>query len=163
MAPRPTTARKTAPKRTRSPLGCRAIGNLPAGRVKGKTAVTLAQDLLGYFGSLPRLLNSTHNEITRCHGMGISKWAQIQAAYELVKRSLEQELMRDTILGSPVQMRELIQAQIALLPYEVFLCLHLDSQNRLIECQELFRGSVTQTPFTPENSSRRLCRATPAP
>lgn len=81
--------------------------------------------------------------------MGISKWAQIQAAYELVKRSLEQELMRDTILGSPVQMRELIQAKIALLPHEVFLCLHLDSQNRLIECQELFRGSITQTAIYP--------------
>ena len=117
--------------------------------VKGKTAVTLAQDLLGHFGSLPRLLNSTPNEITRCHGMGISKWAQIQAAYELVKRSLEQELMRDTVLGSPAQMRELIQARIALLPHEVFLCLHLDSQNRLIECQELFRGSVTQTAIYP--------------
>jgi DNA repair protein RadC len=117
--------------------------------VKGKTAVTLAQDLLGAFGSLPRLLNSTAEEITRCYGMGISKWAQIQAAYELVKRSLEHELMHDSVLGSPVQMRELIQAKIGRLPHEVFLCLHLDSKNRLIECQELFRGSVAQTAIYP--------------
>jgi DNA repair protein RadC len=117
--------------------------------VKGKTAVTLAQDLLGTFGSLPRLLNSSAEEITRCYGMGISKWAQIQAAYELVKRSLEHELMYDSVLGSPAQMRELIQAKIGHLPHEVFLCLHLDSKNRLIECQELFRGSVAQTAIYP--------------
>ena len=117
--------------------------------VKGKTAVTLAQDLLGTFGSLPRLLNSSAEEITRCYGMGISKWAQIQAAYELVKRSLEHELMHDSVLGSPAQMRELIQAKIGHLPHEVFLCLHLDSKNRLIECQELFRGSVAQTAIYP--------------
>ena len=117
--------------------------------VKGKTAVTLAQDLLGTFGSLPRLLNSSAEEITRCHGMGISKWAQIQAAYELVKRSLGHELMHDSVLGSPTQMRELIQAKIGQLPHEVFLCLHLDSKNRLIECQELFRGSVAQTAIYP--------------
>ena len=117
--------------------------------VKGKTAVTLAQDLLGTFGSLPRLLNSSADEITRCYGMGISKWAQIQAAYELVKRSLEHELMHDSVLGSPAQMRELIQVKIGHLPHEVFLCLHLDSKNRLIECQELFRGSVAQTAIYP--------------
>ena len=117
--------------------------------VKGKTAVTLAQDLLGTFGSLPRLLNSSAEEITRCYGMGISKWAQIQAAYELVKRSLECELMHDSVLGSPTQIRELIQAKIGQLPHEVFLCLHLDSKNRLIECQELFRGSVAQTAVYP--------------
>ncbi|MDP3621878.1 MAG: DNA repair protein RadC [Polynucleobacter sp.] len=117
--------------------------------VKGKTAVTLAQDLLGTFGSLPRLLNSTAEEITRCHGMGLSKWAQIQAAYELVKRSLEQELTHDSVFGSPVQMRELIQARIGHLPHEVFLCLHLDGNNRLIECQELFRGSIAQTAIYP--------------
>jgi len=41
--------------------------------------------------------------------------------------------------------REFLQAKIGYLPHEVFLCLYLDSRYRLIECQELFRGSITQT------------------
>ena len=57
--------------------------------VKGKSAVALAKDLLHHFGSLPRLLGCSRAELTRIHGMGLSKWSQIQAAYELVKRSLE--------------------------------------------------------------------------
>ncbi|WP_331852097.1 UPF0758 domain-containing protein [Polynucleobacter necessarius] len=60
--------------------------------VKSKSAVTLAKDLLHHFGSLPRLLAATPEDLTRIHGVGLSKWSQIQAAYEPVKRSLEQSL-----------------------------------------------------------------------
>ncbi|QWE17721.1 DNA repair protein RadC [Polynucleobacter sp. AP-Nino-20-G2] len=117
--------------------------------VKGKSAVALAQDLLHHFGSLPRLLACTPEELTRIHGMGISKWSQIQAAYELVKRSLEEKLSENSIFSSPRCVREFLQAKCGKLPHEVFLCLHLDSRLHLIECQELFRGSLTHTAVYP--------------
>ncbi|ANJ00815.1 hypothetical protein A8O14_09635 [Polynucleobacter wuianus] len=117
--------------------------------VKGKSAVTLANDLLHYFGSLPRLLASSHKEFIRIHGMGLSKWSQIQAAYELVKRSLEDSLTQGSVFSSPGHVKEFLQAKIGCLPHEVFLCLHLDSNLHLIECQELFRGSITQTAVYP--------------
>jgi DNA repair protein RadC len=65
--------------------------------VKGKTAVALAEDLIHHFGNLPRLLSCSAVELTQIHGMGISKWSQIQAAYELVKRSLEETLSQDSV------------------------------------------------------------------
>ncbi|WP_369405931.1 RadC family protein [Polynucleobacter brandtiae] len=117
--------------------------------VKGKTAVALAEDLLYHFGSLPRLLSCTPEEFTQIHGMGISKWSQIQAAYELVKRSLEESLTQDSIFSSPSYVREFLQAKFGRLPHEIFLCLHLDSRLHLIECQELFRGSLTHTTVYP--------------
>ncbi len=117
--------------------------------IKGKSAVALAKDLLHYFGSLPRLLASSPTEFTRIHGMGISKWSQIQAAYELVKRSLEDTLVQGSIFSSPSHVKEFLQAKIGALPHEVFVCLHLDSNLHLIECQELFRGSITQTAVYP--------------
>ena len=117
--------------------------------VKGKSAVALAQDLLHHFGSLPRLLGCTPEELTRIHGLGLSKWSQIQAAYELVKRSLEEGLAQDSIFSSPSHVREFLQAKIGRLPHEVFLCLYLDSRLHLIECQELFRGSITHTAVYP--------------
>ena len=117
--------------------------------VKGKSAVALAQDLLHHFGSLPRLLRCTREELTCIHGMGLSKWSQIQAAYELVKRSLEDGLAQDSIFSSPSHVREFLQAKIGRLPHEVFLCLYLDSRLHLIECQELFRGSITHTAVYP--------------
>jgi len=117
--------------------------------VKGKSAVALAKDLLHHFGSLPRLLGCTREELTRIHGMGLSKWSQIQAAYELVKRSLEEGLAQDSIFSSPGHVKEFLQAKIGRLPHEVFLCLYLDSRLHLIECQELFRGSITHTAVYP--------------
>ncbi|CAM3787025.1 DNA repair protein RadC [Polynucleobacter antarcticus] len=117
--------------------------------VKGKTAVALAKDLLHHFGSLPRLLSCTPEELTQIHGMGISKWSQIQAAHELVKRSLEEKLSEDSILSSPGYVREFLQAKYGRLPHEVFICLYLDSRLRLIECQELFRGSNNRTAVYP--------------
>jgi len=117
--------------------------------VQGKSAVTLAKDVLHYFGSLPRLLASSPKEFIRIHGMGISKWSQIQAAYELVKRSLEDGLAQGSIFSTPGHVKEFLQAKIGGLPHEVFVCLHLDSNLHLIECQELFRGSITQTAVYP--------------
>jgi DNA repair protein RadC len=117
--------------------------------VQGKSAVTLAKDVLHYFGSLPRLLASSPEEFIRIHGMGISKWSQIKAAYELVKRSLEDGLAQGSIFSTPGHVKEFLQAKIGGLPHEVFVCLHLDSNLHLIECQELFRGSITQTAVYP--------------
>ena len=117
--------------------------------VKGKSAITLVQELLDQFGGLPRLLNCPPKDLIRIHGMGLAKWSQIQAAYELVKRSLEKELTENSVLSSPLQVREFLQAKFGRLPHEVFVCLHLDSCCRLIECQELFRGSITQTAVYP--------------
>ena len=76
--------------------------------VKGKTAVALAEDLLHHFGNLPGLMSCTPEELTQIHGMGISKWSQIQAAYELVKRSLEKILTQDSIFSSPGYVREFL-------------------------------------------------------
>jgi DNA repair protein RadC len=117
--------------------------------VKGKNAVVLAKDLLHQFGNLPRLLSCTPEELMQVHGMGLSKWSQIQAAYELVKRSLEDDLSRESIFSSPTQVKEFLQAKIGRLPHEVFLCLYLDSRLHLIEYQELFRGTITHTAVYP--------------
>ncbi len=111
--------------------------------VKGKSTVALAEDLLHYFGNLPRLLSCTPEELTQIHGMGISKWSQIQAAYELVKRSLEESLSQDSVFSSPGYVKEFLQARFGRLPHEVFLCLRIFTRLHLIECQELFRGFLT--------------------
>jgi DNA repair protein RadC len=83
------------------------------------------------------------------HGMGLSKWSQIQAAYELVKRSLEDGLSQDPIFPSSCHVRQFLQAKIGRLPHEVFMCLYLDSRLHLIESQELFRGSIGQAAVYP--------------
>lgn len=52
-------------------------------------------------------------------------------------------------MGSPYAVREFLQLHLAELEHEVFMALFLDSQNRMIEWQEMFRGTVTQTSVYP--------------
>ena len=52
-------------------------------------------------------------------------------------------------LVSPYAVREFLQLRLAELEHEVFMVLFLDSQNRMIEWQEMFRGTVTQTSVYP--------------
>ena len=52
-------------------------------------------------------------------------------------------------LTSPQAVRDYLRTRLACLPHEVFACLFLDSQNRLIACEELFRGTLAQTSVYP--------------
>ncbi len=59
-------------------------------------------------------------------------------------------LERHTLQGrdamtSPQAVRDYLRTRIACLPHEVFACLFLDSQHRVIACEELFRGTLAQT------------------
>lgn len=63
-------------------------------------------------------------------------------------------LERHTLHGrdamtSPQAVRDYLRTRLACLPHEVFACMFLDSQNRLIDCEELFRGTLAQTSVYP--------------
>ena len=52
-------------------------------------------------------------------------------------------------LESPDAARDFVRLRLGDRPHEVFSCLFLDVQNRVIEFQELFRGTLTQTSVYP--------------
>lgn len=52
-------------------------------------------------------------------------------------------------LASPEAARDFVRLRLADRPHEVFACLFLDVQNRVIDYQELFRGTLTQTSVYP--------------
>ena len=61
---------------------------------------------------------------------------------------LEEAAHRDA-LGSPDAVRDYLRLTLAALPYEAFVALFLDSQNRLLAARELFRGTLSQTSVYP--------------
>lgn len=50
--------------------------------------------------------------------------------------------IRDTLLSSPRTVRDYLCMQLSNRQREVFCCLYLDSQHRLIDYQELFEGTI---------------------
>lgn len=72
-------------------------------------------------------------------------------------------LERHTLQGrdpmtSPQAVRDYLRTRLACLPHEVFACLFLDSQHRLIACEELFRGTLAQTSVYPREVVKAALR-----
>ncbi len=108
----------------------------------GLTALDLARELLTRFGSLRGLLQAPREELCEVRGFGLARWAQLQAATEIVRRNLREALDRPDALTSPTATREFLRARLRDLPYELFCCLLLDNRNRVICFDELFRGTI---------------------
>ena len=52
-------------------------------------------------------------------------------------------------MTSPQLVRDFLRTKLAELPHEVFVALLLDTQNRLVQYIELFRGTLAQTSVYP--------------
>lgn len=117
--------------------------------IKGKSAVDVARQLLGRFGSVSALLEAGADNLTETPGLGRAKLAQLQAALELARRTLREEISSRDALSSPRAVRDYLRLALARREQEVFLVLLLDAQHRVIASEELFRGTLTQTSVYP--------------
>jgi DNA repair protein RadC len=87
---------------------------------------------------------------------------KLQAAVELAARSLTEQLQDRTALTSPGAVRDLLRLKLAGLPHEVFVCIQLDAQHRVIRMDELFRGTLTQTSVYPREVVKAALRTNAA-
>ena len=108
----------------------------------GMNALDLARSLLGRFGSLRGLLTAGRHALCNQSGVGPARWAELQAALEIVRRHHLERLQAGPVLASPRAARDFLIARLRDLEHEVFCCLFLDSRHRLTACEELFRGTV---------------------
>lgn len=116
--------------------------------VRGRSAVELGSHMLDHFGSLQRLLHATPQEFSEVHGLGPAKYAQLQAAMELSRRAIGEEFFRQS-LCSPDVVKAYLRAKFGLQAHESFVVLFVDVKNRLIDVQEMFRGTLTHTSVYP--------------
>jgi DNA repair protein RadC len=123
--------------------------------VVGKSAVDLARDLLNKFGSLNMIFAASEKEIGQVHGMGTSKYVQLQAIFEMSRRALNEQMQKSDILGSPQQVRDYLVLKLGGFKQEVFLVLFLDAQNRLTASEKMFVGTLTQTSVYPREVVKR--------
>ena len=108
----------------------------------GMNALDLARSLLVRFGSLRGLLTAGRQALCGQSGVGPTRWAELQAALEIVRRHHLERLQAGPLLASPRAARDYLIARLRDLEHEVFCCLFLDSRHRLTRCEEMFRGTV---------------------
>jgi DNA repair protein RadC len=95
-------------------------------------------------------------------GLGPAKRALFEAAIELARRSLQDGMRSGDALTSPGAVRDYLRLAIAEREHEVFVCLWLDAQHRVLACEELFRGTLTQTSVYPREIVKAGLRANAA-
>ncbi len=121
----------------------------------GCSAVALARSLLKDFGGLRDLLGARFARWRR-RGIGPARYAAVQAAVELAKRHLHEEMRAGSPLTSPQATHRYLLAQLRDRPYEVFCCIYLDNRHRLIAFEELFRGTVDCAQVHPREVLRQV-------
>jgi DNA repair protein RadC len=117
--------------------------------VKGRSAVELGRDLLQHFGSIQGLFGASLSQFSAVHGMGPAKFAQLQAVMELAQRAVGEQLKAGHALGSPDAVRQYLRISMGRQQHESFVVLFLDVKNRLLACEEMFRGTLTHTSVYP--------------
>jgi DNA repair protein RadC len=114
----------------------------------GKNVFQLSEELLGPNG-IAGLLQATAQSLKLVKGLGPAKQAELLAVFELARRALSQRLKEREAFQTPNAVKQYLQLQLAHKNHEVFAVLFLDSQNRLLAMEELFRGTLSQTSVYP--------------
>jgi DNA repair protein RadC len=117
----------------------------------------LLQKLIGirqtqklYRGSLRELFASAHDQDILPEKCIVAR--------ELVKRWLDEELKRGSVLNAPAAVRDCLRIHFAGKEYESFIALFLDAQHRLLAVDDLFHGTLTQTSVYPREVVKAALR-----
>jgi DNA repair protein RadC len=126
--------------------------------ISGKSAVELGRDLLARFGNLHRLFAAPLEDVAAVRGLGPAKYVQLQAVVEMARRALAEQIQDRDAMSSPQAVRDYLRLSLGARPHEVFVAMFLDAQNRLLGCEELFRGTLTQTSVYPREVVKTALR-----
>lgn len=122
---------------------------------RGKTALDLARELLTEQQDLKKLIDSPAGLLQSKTGVGLAKYARLQAAIELGRRYFSTQIHPGDVLNSSRVTQAFLADRMRHYPNEVFACLFLDTQLRLISFEELFHGTINEASVYPREIVRR--------
>ena len=121
----------------------------------GQNAVDLARTMLSQFGSLRGLLQADEKSVCAFAGVGQTRYAILQAVTEIARRSLMETMMRGSVLSNPSKAHNYLLMKMRDCKHETFACLFLDSRNRVIAFEEMFKGTIGSVSIHPREIVKR--------
>ncbi|MEP0201018.1 MAG: DNA repair protein RadC [Halioglobus sp.] len=110
--------------------------------LSGPAGQSRAQAILREFGGLGGLARQTSQDLERFPGLGAVSSRRVPVALELARRCAREVLEATDVLSSPQAVRDFLCSHLGFRDREVFSCLYLDSQHRLLRCEDLFFGTL---------------------
>lgn len=125
-------------------------------------ANALASSLLKRFGGLRGLLHTDIAAIRRVQGIGPARAAIIRSLPEIARRYFEQSLSVGKAIKSPADTEAFLLAKMRHLDHELFCCLYLDNRHRVLQFNEMFRGTIDGTSVYPRELVKEALRVNAA-
>ena len=113
--------------------------------VEGKNAIEVSQGLLKEFGDLHGIHRASLEDLCKYRGVGLAKAAQIKAAIELGRRLVSEFPEERQAIQSPQSAAELVNLEMSALDHEELRVILLDTRNRLIRVETVYKGSLTSS------------------
>lgn len=126
----------------------------------GESVLTMAQRLLGRFGSPGGVAEATLEELSQVRGIGPAKAAQLKAACELGRRAeLDPRAPESGVVDSAEAAARLARRHLAGKRKEHFILLLLDTRHRLIRAAEISVGTLDMSIVHPRETFREAITA----
>ena len=126
--------------------------------IRSTNAVELAGQLLAD-SSLRDLLDAPIEHICKKPGIGMTKAITLKAILALSRRYLSVSLKRGGKMSGPSDVKDYLMMQLRDHQSEVFACMFLDAQGRLIKFAKMFYGSIDRTHVYPREIVRAAIEA----
>lgn len=107
------------------------------------SAVELARQLLGAFGSLRRLLGAEPGTLRGHHGVGVVKASKLGATAELAQRLLKERIIRTGPIQSATELDHYLALRLRDARREIFGCIWLDTRHQIIDFEAIFEGTLS--------------------
>lgn len=124
-----------------SKRGPRELSDVELVSMLFKLDLTASAQWLEQMGSLSALVNSSNSA---------------QVIMEFASRCLKEKIKRGDALADVAAVREFLVTRLRSHSYEVFSCLFLDNKHRVIEYEELFKGTIDSCSVHPREVVRRV-------
>lgn len=128
----------------------------------GESVMALAQRVLSQTGGLKGIAQLSYHELTKIHGIGPAKAVQILAGIELGQRLMKALPEEKDAICCPNDAVQLVMEEMRFLQQEHFVCMFLDTKNRVIEKKCIFIGSLNSSVVHPREIFREAIRCSAA-
>ena len=119
------------------------------------SVMCVARNLLDRFGGMKGLLDANPVDLAKSPGLGNAKIASLLASLELTERYLRSAFTRTDVISDPGMTRRFVRNRLSGYQREVFACVFLDNQHRVIDYEELFFGTIDGASVHPREVIKR--------
>ncbi|SMO37504.1 RadC family protein [Melghirimyces algeriensis] len=127
-----------------------------------ESVIQLAHQVLAQAKGLKGLADFTLNELIQMRGIGPAKAIQLLAGIEIGRRVSRALPAERALIRSPEDVADYVMDEMRYLTQEHFLCLFLNTKNRVIDKQCIFVGSLNSSVVHPREVFREAIRRSSA-